>query len=108
MIGQSAGGGVAVRNAELAAGPITIGVDRGLRHPELAGDLLGTQMAIDQAQAFALPWGQKLDRVRDAVTRCAHRTNTLATRVSWRLLVMLSQSSLVEEYRKRMMGTKCL
>jgi len=35
-----AGGGVAVLDAKLAAGPIAIGVDRGLRHAEFARDLL--------------------------------------------------------------------
>jgi hypothetical protein len=34
-------GGVAILDAQLAARPVAIGVDRGLRHAEFAGDLLG-------------------------------------------------------------------
>jgi hypothetical protein len=53
LAGQ-AGGGVAILDAELAAGAVAVGVDRGFRHAELTGDLLGRQMLIDQPQAFAL------------------------------------------------------
>jgi hypothetical protein len=35
-----AGGGVAVLDAELLAGPVAVGVHRGLGHAQLAGDLL--------------------------------------------------------------------
>jgi len=34
------GGRIAVLDAELAAGAVAIGVDRGLGHAEFAGDLL--------------------------------------------------------------------
>jgi hypothetical protein len=54
---------VAVGHAELAARTVAIGVDGGLRHPELAGDLLGAEMLIDQPQALALTGGEELDRV---------------------------------------------
>jgi len=47
--------GVAVLDAELAARAVAIGIHRGLGHAELAGDLLGRQVLIDQAQAIALP-----------------------------------------------------
>lgn len=48
------GRGVAILDAELAARAVAIGVHRGLGHAELAGDLLGRKMLIDQPQAFAL------------------------------------------------------
>ena len=48
------GGGVAVLDAELAARAVAIGVHRCLGHAKLAGDLLGRQVLVDQAQAFAL------------------------------------------------------
>ena len=48
------GGGVAILDAELAARAVAVGVDRGFRHAQFAGDLLGRQMLIDQPQAFAL------------------------------------------------------
>jgi len=44
----------AVVDAELAARPIAIGVDGGLRHSQLAGDLLGAEMLVDKTQAIAL------------------------------------------------------
>jgi hypothetical protein len=48
------GGAVAVLDAQLAAGAVAIGVDRGLGHAELSGDLFGGQVLIDQPQAFTL------------------------------------------------------
>jgi len=48
------GRGVAILHAQLAAGAVAVGVDRGLRHAEFAGDLLGRQVLIDETQAFAL------------------------------------------------------
>ena len=47
-------GRVAILHTQLAAGAVAIGVDRGFRHAEFAGDLLGRQMLVDQPQAFAL------------------------------------------------------
>ena len=58
-----AGRGVAVLNAQLAAGPIAIGVHRCLGHAELAGDLLRRQVLIDQPQAFALARRKQPDGV---------------------------------------------
>ncbi len=78
-----------IADAELLARPVAIGVDRRLRHPEFAGDLLGAEVTVDQSQAFALPRGQKLDWVCGDLLRCAHKMNTLATRVGARLLVMV-------------------
>jgi hypothetical protein len=46
--GQGASGGIPVADAKLLARAIAIGVDRRLRHPELAGDLLGTEVTVDQ------------------------------------------------------------
>ena len=89
MVGEGARGGVSVADAKLAPRAIAVGVDRGLGHPKFTGDLLGTQVPIDQTQAIALPRGQKLDWVQNGLRRCAHRTNTLATRVTARLLVMV-------------------
>ncbi|HEY2753689.1 MAG TPA: hypothetical protein VGI62_20250 [Phenylobacterium sp.] len=47
-------GGVAVLDAELSPGAVAIGVHRCLGHAELAGDLLGRQVLVDQPKAFAL------------------------------------------------------
>ena len=92
MVGQGPRGGVAVRYAQLAASPVAVGVDRSFRHAQFAGDLLGTQVPVDQTQAIALSRGEKFDWIQDGLRRCAHRTNTLATRVTGRLLVMLRQA----------------
>jgi hypothetical protein len=54
---------VAVGDAELAARTVAVGVDGGLRHPELAGDLLRAEMLVDQPQAFSLTGSEELDRV---------------------------------------------
>ena len=61
MFGQEPGGVIAVGDAELAAGTVAIGVDRGLGHPQFAGDLLGAEVAIDEAQAFPLSRRQQFD-----------------------------------------------
>lgn len=58
MVRQAAGGLIAVAGAELAPGAVAIGVHRGLRHAQLAGDLLGRQVPIDEAQAVTLAWGE--------------------------------------------------
>jgi hypothetical protein len=41
QLAGEARGGVAILDAQLAAGAVAIGVDGSLRHAELAGDLLG-------------------------------------------------------------------
>ena len=92
MVGQGAGGGVTVADPQLAARTIAIGVDRGLRHAQLASDLLGAEVPIDQTQTVALPRSQKLNCICGGLDLCAHKTNTLATRVTGRLLVMLRQA----------------
>lgn len=69
-------GGVAVFDAELAPRAVAVGVHRGLGHAELAGDLLGRQMLIDQPQTIALPGRQQPNRIfGDDVPR-AHSVTT--------------------------------
>jgi hypothetical protein len=40
QLSRNARGGIAVLDAELAAGAVAIGIDGSLRHAEFAGDLL--------------------------------------------------------------------
>jgi hypothetical protein len=70
------GGGVAVLDAELAAGAVAIGVDRCLGHAELAGDLLRREVLIDQPQTLAFAWGEQTHRIFDDDVPCAHSPNT--------------------------------
>jgi hypothetical protein len=69
-------GAVAVVDAELAPGAVAIGVDRRLGHPELAGDLFGGQVLIDQPQAFALTRRKKRGWIVRDIRSCAHSTHT--------------------------------
>ncbi len=63
-------GGVAILNTELSACAIAVGVHRGLGHAQLTGDLLGRQMLIDKAQAFALARREQPHRLfRNDVSR---------------------------------------
>jgi hypothetical protein len=75
LAGQ-AGGAVAVVDPELAPGTVAIGVDRGLGHPQLPGDLLGGQVLIDQPQAFALTRRKKRGWIVRDIRSCAHRVDT--------------------------------
>jgi hypothetical protein len=68
LAGQ-AGGGIAILDAELAPRAVAIGVDRGLRHAEFAGDLFGAEMLVDQPQAITLTRCQHVDSVRDISQR---------------------------------------
>ena len=61
MSGQQPCRLVAISNAEFAPGAVTVGVDRRLRHSQFAGDLLGREVLINEAQAFALSRRQELD-----------------------------------------------
>jgi len=72
MSPQQAGGLVAIADAQLAPSPVAVGVDRGLGHAELARDLLGAQVLVDQAQALALALRQQLDRMRRGVGPRGH------------------------------------
>jgi hypothetical protein len=75
-LARDAGGGVSVLDAELAAGPVAIGVDGSLRHAELAGDLFRRQVLIDQPQAFTLAWGKQPNRIFGDDVTCAHRASS--------------------------------
>ena len=65
-------GSVAVLDAELAAGAVAIGVDRRLRHAQLAGDLLRGKVLVDKAQAFTLTQREQAYRVFRTVVPSAH------------------------------------
>jgi hypothetical protein len=67
-----ASGGVAILNAQLAPRAVAIGVDRGLGHAELAGDLLGGQVLVDKAQAFALTLREQSHGIFGNDAPCAH------------------------------------
>jgi hypothetical protein len=71
LAGQ-ARGGVAILHAQLAPRAVAIGVDGSLRHAELAGDLLGRQVLIDQPQAFALTGSQQPHWIFGDDIACAH------------------------------------
>jgi len=71
MVGQGAGGGEAVLQAEALARLVQVGVHGVLGNLQFAGDLLGREMPIDQPQAFPLTRGQLFDGRR---VMLAHRT----------------------------------
>ena len=63
MVGKAASGFVSVIDPQLAPRPVAIGVDGGLGHAQLAGDLLGAQVPVHQAKTFPLARRQKLNGV---------------------------------------------
>ncbi|HXA40931.1 MAG TPA: hypothetical protein VNW53_18165 [Phenylobacterium sp.] len=63
---------VAVFHPQLAARAVAIGVDGSLRHAELAGDLLGGKVLVDQPQAFALARCEQAHRIFDDDVACSH------------------------------------
>ena len=63
MVGQPSGGLIAVAGAQLAPGAVAIGVDRGLGHAQLTGDLFGAEVPIDQPQALAFARRQTFDKI---------------------------------------------
>jgi hypothetical protein len=69
-------GGVAVLDAELAAGAVAVGVDRSLGHAQFAGDLFRRQMLVDQAQAFALAGRKQPHRVFGNDVACDHSASS--------------------------------
>ena len=71
---QHPGGLVAVVHAELAPRTVAVGVDRGLRHAQLAGDLLGAEMLVDEPQALPFALRQQLDRLGDGLGPDRHAT----------------------------------
>ena len=85
MVGEASRGVVPIVGAQFPPRSVAIGVDRGLGHAQFSGDLFGTQMTIDQPQAFTLPRGQAFDGVLSHGLRLAHKLNTLAAR-AWRRL----------------------
>jgi hypothetical protein len=60
---QQAGGLITVVHAELAPGAVAVGVDGGLGHAQLAGDLLGAEVLVDEPQALPFALRQQLDRM---------------------------------------------
>jgi hypothetical protein len=64
--------GVAILDAQLAAGAVAIGVDGSLRHAEFTGDLLRRQVLIDQTQAFALARREQSHRIFGDDVACSH------------------------------------
>lgn len=87
MVGQQAGGMIAVAYPQLGAGAVAIGVHRGLGHAELSGDLLGAEMPVHEAQALPLPTRQKFHLSRHAVH--SHRSEILHAKV-WSASTVLS------------------
>lgn len=71
-----AGGGVTVLDAELAAGAIAVGVHRGLGHAELAGDLLGGQVLVDEPQTLALARCEQPHRIFGDDISCDHSASS--------------------------------
>jgi hypothetical protein len=69
-------GGVAILDAELAPRAVAVGVDGRLGHAKFAGDLLGRQMLIDQAQAFALAGRKQPHRVFGNDVACDHSASS--------------------------------
>lgn len=67
---------VAILDAQLAPGAVAIGVHRCLGHPELAGDLFGRQVLIDQPQAFTLTRRKKRGWIVRDIRSCAHNADT--------------------------------
>ena len=61
LAAQQARGFVPVGHAKLAPGAVAVGVDGGLGHAELTGDLLGAQVLVDETQALAFARGQDVD-----------------------------------------------
>jgi len=68
--------GVAVLDAELASRAVAVGVDRRLGHAKFAGDLLGRQVLIDQAQAFALAGREQPHRIFGNDVACDHSASS--------------------------------
>jgi hypothetical protein len=71
VIDQGAGGFEAVLHAQTLARLVEVGVDGVLGDVQLAGDLLGRQMPVDQPQTLALTRGQLVDGGRFGL---AHKT----------------------------------
>jgi hypothetical protein len=73
---QQARGFVAGGGAQLAARTVAVGVDRRLGHAQLAGDLLGAEMLVHEAQAFALTLREQVERLGHGVGRDRHASDS--------------------------------
>jgi hypothetical protein len=69
--------GVAIVDAELAARAIAVGVHRGLRHAQSAGDLLRRQMLVHQPQALAFPRREQAHRIGGDIRLRSHVSPTI-------------------------------
>lgn len=73
---------VAVCRAETATGLVEVPVDGVLGEAQLAGDLLGAHVTIDESKALALTLGeafQAIDLVRQGRVALIHRRNLMRT-----------------------------
>jgi len=76
-------GVVAVGRAEPLSGLVQVPVDGVLGEAQLAGDLFGAHVAIDESKAFALTLGEAVeafDLVRQGRVALIHRAGTLCER----------------------------
>jgi hypothetical protein len=81
---QQARGAVTVIHAKLPAGPVAIGVHRGLGHAEFAGDLLRREVLIHEPQTITFAGRQEPDEIIGDFSACAHCASSkrrLAVRV---------------------------
>ena len=85
MVSQTAGSLISVARAKFSPGTVAIGIDGSLRHAQLAGDLLGTEVTIDQAQALALTLSQSVYEILCHSLRLASKMNTVASAALARL-----------------------
>jgi hypothetical protein len=85
MIGESSRRFVTISRPQLPPGAVAICVHGSLGHTQLAGDLFGAQMPVDQTQTLALSRGQAFDSILGHGLRLAHRMSTLAVRGQRRL-----------------------
>ena len=82
---QQTGCGVAVGDAQFPARAVAIGIDGILRHPQLARDLLGAEMPVDETEAFPFAQGQKLDRGHPVLRGARHVRGSSKPRLSRRV-----------------------
>lgn len=98
VVGETARGLITIVNAKLSPRSVAIGVDRGLGHAQLAGDLFGAEMAIDEPQAFPLPGGQELDSAVDCIPRGAHNAFRIPSRAQGRLPATVALTALALDF----------
>jgi len=79
---DTARGVVAIGRAQALAGLVQVPVDGVLGEAQLAGDLLGAHVAIDESETLTLTLGetfQALDLVRQGVSALIHPPNHMQT-----------------------------